>query len=104
MDQVERSHKNVGSCILSISINGIETIMNTIPSMGVLVGDHKIAVLKYADDLVLCSVTSDSLQAGVNALHDFFMINPIQPGMIWTVNYLGGVYVTPPPSPLCVSQ
>ena len=25
-------------------------------------------------------------------------LNPIQPGMIWTVNYLGGgVYVTPPP-------
>ena len=26
------------------------------------------------------------------------MLNPIQPGMIWTVNYLGGggVYVTPP--------
>ena len=28
-------------------------------------------------------------------------LNPIQPGMIWTVNYLGGgVYVTPP----CVSR
>ena len=40
-----------------------------------LVGDHKISVLKYADDLVLCSVTSDGLQAGVNALHEFCMIN-----------------------------
>ena len=27
------------------------------------------------------------------------LLNPIQPGMIWTVNYLGGVYVTP----LCIS-
>ena len=42
--------------------------MNTIPSMLVLVGDRKIVVLKYADDLVLCSVTSDGLQAGVNTL------------------------------------
>ena len=58
-----------------ISINKIETIMNTIPSMGVFVGDRKISVLIYADDLVLCSVTSDSLQAGVNALHELCMIN-----------------------------
>ena len=58
-----------------ISINEIETIMNTIPSMGVLVGEREISVLKYADDLVLCSVTSDGLQAGVNALHKFWMIN-----------------------------
>ena len=59
----------------SISINEIETIMNTIPSMGVFVGDRKISVLKYADNLVLCSVTSDGLQAGVNALQEFCMIN-----------------------------
>ena len=58
-----------------ISINEIETIINTIPSMGVLVGDRKISVLKYADDLVLCYVTSDGLQAGVNALHEFCTIN-----------------------------
>ena len=43
--------------------------------MGALVGDRKISVLKYADDLVLCSVTNDGLQAGVNALHKFCMIN-----------------------------
>ena len=28
-----------------------------------------------ADDLVLCSVTSDGLQAGMNALREFCMIN-----------------------------
>ena len=60
--------------LFSISINEIETIMNTIPSMGVLVVDRKISVLKYADDLVLCCVTSDGLHAGVNALHEFCMI------------------------------
>ena len=43
--------------------------------MGVLVGDCKISVLKYADDLVICSVTSDGLQAGVNVLHEFCIIN-----------------------------
>ena len=58
-----------------IIIKEIETIMNTIPSMGVFVGDCKISVLIYADDLVLCSVTSDGLQAGVNALHELCMIN-----------------------------
>ena len=59
----------------SISINEIKTIMNAIPSMGVLVGDRKISVLKYVDDLVLCSVTSDGLQAGVNAHQEFCTIN-----------------------------
>ena len=63
--------------LFSISINDNETIINTIPSMGVLVGDRKTSVLKYADDLVLCSVTSDGLQAGLNALHEFCMINPL---------------------------
>ena len=49
--------------------------MNTILSIGVLIGDRKISVLKWADDVVLCSVTSDGLQDGVNALHEFCMIN-----------------------------
>ena len=67
--------ESLSPSLFSISINEIETIMNTIPSMGVFVGDRKISVLKYADDLVLCSVTSDGLQAGVNALQEFCMIN-----------------------------
>ena len=67
--------ESLSPSLFSISINEIETILNSIPSMGVLVGDRKISVLKYADDLVLCSVTSDDLQAGVNALQEFCMIN-----------------------------
>ena len=67
--------ESFSSSLFFISINEIETIMNTISSMGVLVGDRKISVLKYADDLVLCSVTSDGLQVGVNALHEFCTIN-----------------------------
>ena len=43
--------------------------------MGVLAGNRKLSVLKYADDLVLCSVTSDGLQLGMNALHEFFVSN-----------------------------
>ena len=67
--------ESLSPSLFSISINEIKKVMNTIPSMGALVGDRKISVLKYADDLVLCSVTSDGLQAGVNALHKFCMIN-----------------------------
>ena len=75
MDQVERTFsqkcgvmqgESLSPSFSSININEIETIMNTIPSMGVLVGDRKISVLKYADALVLCSVISDGLQAGEN--------------------------------------
>ena len=43
--------------------------------MGVLAGNRKLSVLKYADDLVLCSVTSDGLQLGMNALHKFCVSN-----------------------------
>ena len=39
--------------------------------MGVFVGNHKIDVLKYVEDPVLCSVTSDGLQFGMHALHGF---------------------------------
>ena len=37
--------------------------------------NHKIFLLKNADDLVLCSVTSDGLQLGMNALHGFCVGN-----------------------------
>ena len=67
--------ESLSPSIFSIIINDNETIMNTIPSMGVFVGDRKICTLKYADDLVLCSVTRDGLQARVNALYEFCMIN-----------------------------
>ena len=67
--------ESLSPSLFSININEIKTIMNIIPSLGVLVGDRKISVLKYADDVVLCSVTGDGLQAGVNALHEFCMIN-----------------------------
>ena len=40
-----------------------------------LVRDCIISVPKYTNDLVLCSVTSEGLQAGVNALHKVCMIN-----------------------------
>ena len=53
--------KSIPPILFAISINEIEAIMNNIPSMGVFVGNHKISVLKYAEDPVLCSVTSDGL-------------------------------------------
>ena len=67
--------ESLSPTLFAISINEIETLMNNIPSMGVLAGNRKLSVLKYADDLVLCSVTSDGLQHGMNALHEFCMSN-----------------------------
>ena len=51
--------------------------MNEIPSMGLMFGDRKISVLKYADDLVLCAKTSEGLQAGLNALYEFCTTNSL---------------------------
>ena len=61
--------------LFAISINEIEAITNNIPSVGVFVRNHKISVLKNADDLVLCSVTSNGLQLGINTLHEFCVSN-----------------------------
>ena len=54
--------ESLSPTLFAISINEIEALMNNIPSMGVLARNRKLSVLKYADDLVLCSVTSDGLQ------------------------------------------
>ena len=61
--------------------------MNNIPSMGVLAGNRKLSVLKYADDLVLCSVTSDGLQLGMNALHEFCLSNNQGWGQVQLTKY-----------------
>ena len=45
--------------------------MNSILSIRVFVGNGKISVLKYAEDFLLCSVTSRGLQLGMNALHGY---------------------------------
>ena len=56
-----------GKLIFHTFCDSINELMNNIPSMGVFIGNHKISVPKYADDLVLCTVTSDGLQLGMNA-------------------------------------
>ena len=60
--------ESLSPTLFAISINEVEALMNNIPSMGVLAGNRKLSVLKYADDLVLCSVTSDGLQLGMNVI------------------------------------
>ena len=60
-----------------VVLNEIESKMNEIPSMGLMFGDRKISVLKYADDLVLCAKTSEGLQAGLNALYEFCTTNSL---------------------------
>ena len=49
--------ESLSPTLFAISINEVEALMNNIPSIGVLAGNRKLSVLKYADDLVLCSVT-----------------------------------------------
>ena len=63
--------------LFAISINAIAAIINNILFMGVFLGNHKISVLKYANDLVLCSVTSDGLQLEMNAWHGFCVSNSL---------------------------
>ena len=55
----EKNYAHRLACILLLfanNMNEIETIMDTIQSRDLLVGDRNISVLKYADDLVLCLV------------------------------------------------
>ena len=54
----------------------VESI-EAVESMGILLGNAKITVLKYADDLVLFSKSAESLQLGLNALHQFCKINKL---------------------------
>ena len=43
-----------------------------------MLGDRKISVLKYADDLVLCAKTSKGLQAELNVLYEFCTTNSLK--------------------------
>ena len=52
--------------------------MSEIPSMGLMFGDRKVSVLKYADVLVLCAKTSEGLQVGLNALYEFCTTNSLK--------------------------
>ena len=45
--------ESLSPTLFAISINEVEALMNNIPSMDVLAGNHKLSVLKYGDDLVL---------------------------------------------------
>ena len=67
--------ESLSPTLFAISINEVEALMSNIPSMDVLAGNHKLSVLKYGDDLVLCSVTSVGLQLGMNASHEFCVSN-----------------------------
>ena len=52
-------------------INELEKKINAIEEMGVTMNGQKIALLIYADDLVLISRSSDGLQKGLDALKQF---------------------------------
>ena len=70
-----------GECLspslFSMYLNDIVEHIESVESMGVLLGNTKITVLKYADDLVLFAKSAESLQLGLNALHQFCEINKL---------------------------
>ena len=70
-----------GECLspslFSMYLNDIVEHIESVESMGVLLGNTKITVLKYADDLVLFAKSAESLQLGLNALHQFCKINKL---------------------------
>ena len=70
-----------GECLspslFSMYVNDIVEHIESVESMGVLLGNTKITVLKYADDLVLFAKSAKSLQLGLNALHQFCEINKL---------------------------
>ena len=71
-----------GECLslsfCALHINKRVSKMSEIPSMDLMLGDRKISVLKYADDLVLCAKTSEGLPAGLNALYEFCTTNSLK--------------------------
>ena len=70
-----------GECLspslFSMYLNDIMEHIESVESMGVLLGNTKITVLKYADDLVLFAKSAESLQLGLNVLHQFCKINKL---------------------------
>ena len=62
-----------GECLspllFSMYLNDIVEHIESVESMAELLGNTKITVLKYADDLVLFAKSAESLQLGLNALH-----------------------------------
>ena len=58
-------------------LNDIVEHIESVESMGALLGNTKITVLKYADYLVLFAKSAESLQLGLNALQQFYKINKL---------------------------
>ena len=69
-----------GECLslslFSMYLNDIVEHIEALES-GVLLGNTKITVLEYADDLVLFAKSAESLELGLNALHHFCKINKL---------------------------
>ena len=70
-----------GECLspslFSKYLNDIVEHIESVESMGVILGNTKITVLKYADDLVLFDKSAEFLELGLNALHQFCKINKL---------------------------
>ena len=63
--------ESISPTLFSAFINDIVEAMNKITSMGVVINNIKITVLKYADDLVLLATSQDELQSGLDLLKTY---------------------------------
>ena len=71
MDNGIMQGKRISPTLFSAFINDIVEAMNKITSMGVVINNIKITVLKYADDLVLLATSQERLQSGLDLLKTY---------------------------------
>ena len=63
--------ESISPTVFSAFINDIVEAMNKITSMGAVINNIKITVLKYADDLVLLATSQEGLQSGLGLLKTY---------------------------------
>ena len=63
--------ESISPTLFSAFINDIVEAMNKITSMGVVINNIKITVLKYDDDLVLLATSQEGLQSGLDLLKTY---------------------------------
>ena len=71
MDNDLMQGESISPTFFSAFINDIVEAMNKITSMGVVINNIKITVVKYADDLVLLAKSQEGLQSGLDLLKTY---------------------------------
>ena len=76
-EKILRQGECLSPSLFSMYLNDIVEHMEVVQSMGVLLENTKITMMNYADDLVVFTKSGESLQLGLNALHQFCKINKL---------------------------